>query len=166
MPDIAGKLFPNVTTLIVQLLSTGVLLFIFKKYLWVPVQNYFAKRADYIESTIQEADDMNEKAKGYLSESEKQAREAAQQYRSILDQAKEDGNKTKQQIVDEAQVEARNKIEQARREIETEKLQAKEEMKQEIVDVAIEVATKVMNKDMDTKTNEELVKSFVDDVVN
>ena len=26
MPDIAGKLFPNLTTLIVQLLSTGVLL--------------------------------------------------------------------------------------------------------------------------------------------
>ncbi len=32
MPDIAGKLFPNVTTLIVQLLSTGVLLIIFKKF--------------------------------------------------------------------------------------------------------------------------------------
>ena len=29
MPDIAGKLFPNLTTLIVQLLSTGVLLLIF-----------------------------------------------------------------------------------------------------------------------------------------
>ena len=34
MPDIAGKLFPNLTTLIVQLLSTGVLLLIFKKFLW------------------------------------------------------------------------------------------------------------------------------------
>ena len=32
MPDIAGKLFPNLTTLIVQLLSTGVLLLIFKKF--------------------------------------------------------------------------------------------------------------------------------------
>ena len=40
MPDIASKLFPNVTTIIIQLLSTGVLLLVFKKYLWVPVQNY------------------------------------------------------------------------------------------------------------------------------
>ena len=52
MPDIQIKLFPNVTTIIVQLLSTGVLFFVFKKYLWVPVQNYFAKRADYIEGTV------------------------------------------------------------------------------------------------------------------
>mgnify|MGYP000662271223 CR=1 FL=1 len=34
MPDIAGKLFPNLTTLIVQLLSTGVIILIFKKNLW------------------------------------------------------------------------------------------------------------------------------------
>ena len=68
MPDIAGKLFPNVTTLIVQLLSTGVLLIIFKKFLWVPVQNYFAKRADYIESTINDAKEMNEKASKHLTD--------------------------------------------------------------------------------------------------
>ena len=36
MPDIASKLFPNVTTIIIQLLSTGVLLLVFKKYLWFP----------------------------------------------------------------------------------------------------------------------------------
>ncbi len=166
MPDIAGKLFPNVTTLIVQLLSTGVLLIIFKKFLWVPVQNYFAKRADYIESTINDAKEMNEKASKHLTEAEKQARDAAMQYRSILDQAKEDGQRAKQQIVDEAQKEAQNKIEQARREIESEKLQARQDMKEEIVDVALEVATKVMNKEMNESINKEFVENFVDEVVN
>lgn len=72
--DIASKLFPNITTAIVQLLSTGVMLFFFKKFLWVPVQDYFAKRADFIESTINEAKDMNEKAKAFMVESEEQAR--------------------------------------------------------------------------------------------
>ena len=80
MPDIAGKLFPNLTTLIVQLLSTGVLLLIFKKYLWKPMSwKYFAKRADYIESTINEAKEMNEKASANLETAEKEAREAAKQ---------------------------------------------------------------------------------------
>lgn len=71
MPDIAGKLFPNLTTLIVQLLSTGVLLLIFKKFLWKNVMEYFAKRADYIESTINEAKEMNEKASANLETAEK-----------------------------------------------------------------------------------------------
>ena len=112
MPDIAGKLFPNLTTLIVQLLSTGVLLLIFKKFLWKNVMEYFAKRADYIESTIN------------LETAEKEAREAASKYREILDQAKDDGQKVKQQIIDQANEEARAKIEQAQKEIETEKKQA------------------------------------------
>lgn len=166
MPDIAGKLFPNLTTLIVQLLSTGVLLIIFKKYLWKYVMQYFAKRADYIESTIQDANEMNEKASSNLAVAEKQAREAAAKYREIIDQAKEDGQKVKQQIVEDANKEARQKIEQAQREIETEKQQAREDMKQEIVDVAIEVATKVMNKEMNENINKDLVEDFIDEVVN
>ena len=39
-------------------------------------------------------------------------------------------------------------------------------MKEEIVNVAIDVAIKVMNQQMDQKTNEALVKDFVDEVVN
>ena len=166
MPDIQTKLFPNVTTIIVQLLSTGVLFFVFKKYLWVPVQNYFAKRADYIEGTVNEAKEMNAKAKALMEESDKQARQAAVEYRDIVAQAKEDALKTKAAIQEDANKEYKAKMDQARREIEAEKAQAKAEMKQEIVEIAIDVATKVMNKDMDTKTNKALVEDFVEEVVN
>ena len=146
MPDIASKLFPNVTTIIIQLLSTGVLLLVFKKYLWVPVQNYFAKRAEFIEGTVNEAKDMNEKARALMEESEEQARQAAVQYREIVNLAKEDALKTKATIQEQANQEYKAKLDQARREIEAEKAQAKAAMKQEIVEVASDVATKVMNK--------------------
>ena len=197
MPDIAGKLFPNLTTLIVQLLSTGVLLLIFKKFLWKNVMEYFAKRADYIESTINEAKEMNEKASPIpVPKPAHTARPAAIAIKPftiiffllknssffiyILTsklvknliwifhhyQAKDDGQKVKQQIIDQENEEARAKIEQAQKEIETEKKQAQADMKQEIVDVAIEVATKVMNKEMNEEINKGLVEEFVDDVVN
>ena len=64
---------------------------------------------------------MNEKASTNLETAEKEAREAASKYREILDQAKDDGQKVKQQIIDQANEEARAKIEQAQKEIETEK---------------------------------------------
>ena len=163
--DIAGKLFPNITTLVVQLCSTGIMLLIFKKFLWVPVQEYFAKRADYIESTINEAKDMKEQAIVHINEAEKQARDAALQYHAIIDQAKEEGQKQKQKIVEEAQKEARNKIEAANKEIEAEKVLARAQMKEEIVDIAMEIATKIMNKDMNSKDNEALGDEFVSKVV-
>ena len=110
MPDIQIKLFPNVTTIIVQLLSTGVLFFVFKKYLWVPVQNYFAKRADYIEGTVNEAKEMNAKAKALMEESDKQARQAAMEYRDIVAQAKEDALKTKTAIQEDANKEYQTQL--------------------------------------------------------
>ncbi len=164
--DIASKLFPNMTTLIIQLISTGILLIVFKKFLWVPVQEYFAKRADYIENQINEAKSMNEQAKVFVEESEIQAKESAKEYRDIIDRAKEDASKAKNQILEEARIEAQNKIALADKEIEAQKLLARDEMRQEIVDIAIEVATKVMQKDMNTTENQQFVEEFVDKVVN
>ncbi len=164
--DIAGKLFPNITTLVVQLLATGVMLLIFKKFLWKPVQDYFAKRAEYIESTMTDAATMKDEAKKFVEESEKQARDAAVQYQTIVNKAKDDANVIKQNIIDEANQAAKAKMEQANREIEYQKEAAKAEIREEIVNVAIDVATKVMEKEIDTDTNRAMIDEFVDDVVN
>lgn len=164
--DIAGKLFPNITTLVVQLLATGVMLLIFKKFLWKPVQDYFAKRAEYIESTMTDAATMKDEAKKFVEESEKQARDAAVQYQTIVNKAKDDANVIKQNIIDEANQVAKAKMEQANREIEYQKEAAKAEIREEIVNVAIDVATKVMEKEIDTETNRAMIDEFVDDVVN
>lgn len=164
--DIAGKLFPNITTLVVQLLATGVMLLIFKKFLWKPVQDYFAKRAEYIESTMTDAATMKDEAKKFVEESEKQARDAAVQYQTIVNKAKDDANVIKQNIIDEANQAAKAKMEQANREIEYQKEAAKAEIREEIVNVAIDVATKVMEKEIDTETNRAMIDEFVDDVVN
>ena len=164
--DVAGKLFPNITTIIVQLCSTGVLLFIFKKFLWVPVQSYFAKRADYIESQINEAKEMNEKAKENMIESDRQARDSAKEYRDIVERAKSDALKIRDDIVSQAKEEAALKIAQAQKEIEADKQQAKEEMKEEMISVAIEAASKIIEKDINTKENQVFVEDFVNKVVN
>lgn len=164
--DVASKLFPNMTTLIVQLLSTGVMFLIFKKFLWVPVQEYFAKRADFIESQMNEAKEMNTKAKEFLVDSEVKARESAKEYRDIVEKAKQDALSTRDKIIDEAKKEASLKVEQARREIDAEKAQAKEEMKEEMITIAMEIATKVMNKEMNTEENKKMVESFVSKVNN
>lgn len=164
--DIASKLFPNVTTMIIQLLSTGVLFLLFKKFLWVPVQAYFDKRADFIETQINEAASANEKAKKLMMESEEQARQSAMEYRDIVERSRTDALKVRDEIVAEARKEAAAKIEQAEKEIEAEKQQAREEMKEEMVNIAIEAAAKVINKEMNTRENQQMVEDFVEKVVN
>ena len=55
-------------------------------------------------------------------------------------------------------------VEQAHHSISLE--QAADEMKKEIVEVAVEVATKVMDQNMNTEANKALVDDFVKQVVN
>jgi F-type H+-transporting ATPase subunit b len=164
--DVAGKLFPNVATMIIQLCSTGVLLIIFKKFLWKPMLAYFQKRADFIESQMNEAREMNDKAKENMLASEQKARESAKEYRDIVEKAKIDALSTRDKIISDAKEEANLKVEQARREIEAEKAQAKDEMKEEMVTIAMDVAMKVMNKEMNEEENKKMVEDFVNQVTN
>ncbi len=164
--DVASKLFPNMTTVIVQLLSTGVMFFFFKKYLWQPVQEFFAKRANFIEAQMNEAKEMNTKAKALMVESDNQARESAKEYRDIVEKAKQDALKSRDQILNEAKIEANNRLEQASKEIEAQKAQAQSEMREEMVNIAIEVAGKVMRQEMNSEENKKMVEKFVDQVVN
>lgn len=164
--DVAGKLFPNITTVVVQLLATGVMLLIFKKYLWVPMQAYFEQRATFIEESINEAKQMQAEAKDYIDESSRQAKDAAVQYKEIVERAKDDANKVRADIIEKAEKEAKEKLEQASRQIEAQKEATKQEMKEEIVDVALDLATKVMNQKMDDKANKDLVENFLKEVKN
>lgn len=164
--DIAGKLFPNITTIIVQLLSTGVMVYFFKKYLWDAVRKYFQARADFIEGSLQEAEDSKIRAREFLVTSEEQSKQAAKEYHNIINLAKEEATKTKEEIISEANAQAKQKIEQANQSIEASKKAAEEQMKEEIVNVAIEVASKIMEKDMQSTDNNRLVAEFVDKMVN
>ena len=162
--DIAGKLIPNVTTMIVQLLSTGILFYFFKKFLYAPLQNYLGKRVAFIESNINEAKEMNAKAKIHMEESEKLAKVGALEYREVVEKAKQDALAQSSKIIEEARTTASQRLEQAAKQIESEREKAQAEMRQEMVEIAMEAAKKIIEKEIDEDVNRELVEQFVDEV--
>ena len=164
--DVASKLFPNLTTMIVQLLSTGVMFFCFKRFLWKYVQAYLGKRADFIEGNMQEAKAMNDKAKAMLLESEEKARQSALEYQHILASAKEDAQKQQEAMLAKAREQAALKMAQADQEIEAERAQARQEMREEMVDIALEVASRLMATEMTSEENKKMAEGFIDQVVN
>lgn len=162
--SIDAKLFPNLFTMITQLLSTGVLLYFFKKFLWGPMQTYLGKRAEFIEANINEAKDMNEKAKMNMEESERLAKEGALEYRETVERAKQDAQIQATKIIDEAKTAASNRLAQAEKQIEQEKEKAQSEMRQEMVEIAMEATRKVLKKEMDEEANRDLIQDFINEV--
>lgn len=166
LPDIASKLFPNFWTWSVQLCSTGILLFLFKKYLWTKVLAYFEKRADYIEKNINDSKQMRDQAQKYLDESEANAKKSASQYHEIVEKAKQDALKERERVLNETREEVNRKLTQANLDIEMQKKQVQDQMKDEIVELATLMATRIMDKEVDIKTHEELMKDFMSEVTH
>ena len=50
--DVQGALFPNVLTMLTQLLSTLIIFLAVKKWLWKPIRNIIAKRSDAMQEAL------------------------------------------------------------------------------------------------------------------
>lgn len=162
--DIAGQLVPNLATIIVQLLATGVLLFFIKKWLWLPARDYLEKRATYAQEQIASAEALKHEAMTINADANATLRLAGSQARVLVDKAKNDSALLKDAILKEAKREVDQKIEAAQREIKFQQRAMQEEVTKEIVDVALAATERLL---IDKTTDEEdrkAIERFVKEV--
>ena len=164
--DIAGKLFPNLLTMIVQLSATGVLFYGFKRLLWKPMTAYIAKRAEIEDEALRQADEANKLAQINLAHSELSVRNAVSETKTIIEQGKDEAKQIKEKLVANAKAEADAKLEAARREIEHQKTQLRKDIETEIIDVALIAAKKLMEDKVDEAHDRRQVQQIIKDVRN
>ena len=164
--DIAGKLFPNIMTMAVQLLATGVLFWGFKKLLWVPMQNYLQKRADVADQALRDAHEAKLLAEQRHKEAEALLGKAALDAKELIESGKQEGVRIKELLLAEAKDEADNKLNSALREISHQKSQMREEIESEIIDVALLAASKLIEGKMDENEDRRQIQHFIKDVRN
>ncbi len=164
--DIAGQLFPNAMTMVVQLAATGLLFFGFKKLLWIPIQNYIAKRAEHADSLLKEAHDANSVARANQLQSEVMLTEAAKEAKQIIENGKVEGVRVKDQLIQTGKLAADAKLESAAREIDHQRRQLRSEIEGEIVDVALLAASKLLEGKIDEAEDRRQIQSMVKNVRN
>lgn len=164
--DIAGKLFPDVLTMVVQLSATGVLFWGFKKLLWIPIQTYLAKRAEIADGALKEAHEANSLARSNQLQSEVALSEAAREAKQIIENGKLEGARIKEQLISSGKHEADNKLESALREIEIQKRHLRDEIENEIVDVALLATSKLLEGKIDEAEDRRQIQRFIKDVRN
>lgn len=165
--DIINKLIPNgIMPLLIQLLCTAVLFVVAALFLFKPVREILRKRADYVENQIKEANDANLEAKKNAEEAKRNLVTSKKEAQGILNAAKEDTLKVKEELMVEVDKEIKQKRENAKKEIEQEKVKTIEEVRKEMINVALEASKHVLNREIDEKDNARLVEDFIKDVVN
>ncbi len=135
------------------------LLFLLLSYLlFNPVRKMLTDRQEKIKNDIENAETDKADAAILKAEYEKRLSEVEKEAEGILSEARKKAIANEGRIVAEAKEEANRIIEAARRESELEKRRAADEVKQEMIKVASLMAAKVIERQVDTTIQQELVE--------
>jgi F-type H+-transporting ATPase subunit b len=148
---------PNPGLIIWTVVTFVLLLIVLNKFAWKPLLGALHDRESSIRGTLEHAENTKAEAEKILGENRRQLEKAADQAQKILAEGRALGEKLKQDIVDQANVQSRRMAEQARQEIERDKDAAIAQLRGEVATLALQAAGKILNETLDEKKHRALI---------
>ncbi|MEZ5003226.1 MAG: F0F1 ATP synthase subunit B [Chitinophagales bacterium] len=135
------------------------------KYAFKPIAGAIKKRDEDIQKALDEARNARTEMESLKSSNEALMQEAREERGKILKEAKALKDSMISDAQEKAKVEANKILADAKVEIESQKNAALAELKNEVGKISLEIAEKVLNRELDSgKNQEEYVASLVDQI--
>ena len=148
-----------------QTLLFVLLLLLLRKFAWKPILNAVNDREEGIKNALAEAEKAREEMQNINADNERILKEARAERDSMLKDAREIKDNMISEAKEEARAQANKMIEQAKTTIENEKLAAITDLKNQVADLSIDIAEKVVKKELATKGKQlELVEDMLGDI--
>ena len=160
--SITDKLIPNgIWPFVIQLLSTLVMILIVKKFLYIPVKNILDQRANFVKKPIDEAILREKQATDLKASLEAETKKVQTSLKKLREEALEEIESTKADLLADAQTQANRIKEKATLEISQAKSQALLDIEKEIVSVALDASKKVLQRELTQQDNDKVVEDFI-----
>lgn len=139
-----------------------VMVWIVKIFAWKPVTKMMNDRADKIAHDIDSAEDARAKAEKLAQEREQALNNSRTEAAGIIDRAKKNGEQQRTTIVDAAHEEVKTMKANAKKDIQQEKQDALSSVKNDVAELSIEIASKIIQKELTPENQKELVDSYIE----
>ena len=149
-------------TLIFTWVNLFILFLVLKKLLFKPVTKMLAMREEEVNSMYQKAEDAQKSAQNLEEEYTKKLSTAKEEAAKIMKTATREATLKGEEILQDAQKRASAMITKAESEIEREKKAAVNEIKGDIASIAVTLAEKVIEKDINENDYERLLEEFIE----
>ena len=141
------------------------LIFLLKKYAWKPILDSINERDESIRDALSKAEIAKKEMEILKSDNEKIMKEAILERDKIL----KEGNHKKNEIISQAKEVAKKEAEKilkdAQVSIDLERKAAMKDLKDQIAIFSIDIAKKIVNKDLSKNSNQEdLINTYLDDI--
>lgn len=154
----------DLTTILGSIINVLILFFVLKHFLFDKVNAVLDSRKTEVAKTYEDADAALSNAKQLESEYTEKLSAAKEESAEIVKNATKKAQSRSDEIIAEARDEARGIVDKANADVEKEKKRVVNQIKDEISDMALSIASRVVSKEIDGKTHEKLIESFIDEI--
>ena len=149
-------------TLILQICNLLLQMYLFKRFLLKPVQKILAERQALTNADLDAAAAAREEAENAKVEYEQSLAGAKEEAAALVRTATQTAQNRSEQIILEAKEEAAAIRAKASSDIAQERKNAVNAIKNDISGIAVSIASKVVEKEIDEKDHEALIQDFID----
>jgi F-type H+-transporting ATPase subunit b len=139
-----------------------VLLIVLRKVAWGPILTALEQREHTIRNSLAEAQQARQEAAQLLTQHQQMLSDASREVGCILEQGREEAERLRISLTEQARAEAQRLTEAAQREIVREKHLAMQELKNTTADLALAAAGHLLNTAMTSEGHRRLVTEFLD----
>ena len=159
-----GLMSLQVNLMFWTLLIFVILYFILSKFAFGPITAAVEAREKALEEAIEAAKRDREQAAKLLQEHQAQIDAARGEAQKIIAEGRTVGEKLRADMVEQTRKEQQDMLERARREIESERDRAIAQLRKEAVDLALAGASKVIEQNLQSDKNRQLVESYLSQI--
>jgi len=156
-----NPIFPSVPELVWGLLSFVVLFFVMYKFAYPPIKKGMEARTERIRASLDEADKAKTEAQTVLDEYQRQLADAKSEANRIIEESRQTADQLRKDLMAKAEADALELRQRATADIEAAKDRALDELRSQLTSLAIDLAEKVVERNLDRPTNEALVESYI-----
>ena len=146
------------------ILTFVLLLTVLAKFAWKPLLLMLDERNKSIEESLLSAEKARKELENINQESNAILMKAKTEAQSIISEAKSAADNMKEDIVSKARNEAEGQLEKAKIQINVQKDKAMSEIRDEVVNLSIQIAEKVIKKNISKEDNVDLIKKSLDNI--
>ena len=151
-------------TFVAQICNLMIQLVIFKKLLLNPVKKVIAERKAKADNQIADAEKLRTEAEAMKAEYEQNLQNARTEANQIVAAAQKTAAARSEELLGEARAQAAALKQKAEADIAQERKKAVNEVKDEIGGIAMEIASKVVEREISEKDHKDLIDEFIKNV--
>lgn len=153
----------NLPVLVAQIVNVAILLGLLYLVAYKPIMRMLDERSCRIKESMEQAEAIKKQAARAGEEVKKQLEAAAREGQERIAQAVQIGEDVKQKAQQEARQETETIINRARTEIQRERDEAVDELRKEVADLTIMAAEKVIDRSLDKETHRDLIDKVLEE---